>query len=152
MEKPRFPFVLHRVDKYGDHVINSTTCYEYLGNFIDPSITLNMNFDKRYKNASSRIRLLGKVHKYLTVEASEKVYNTIIALLLTYCCIVKLPLYGTQATSLQSIEDRASKIVYGKSKMREVPSISRMRNIKACLPVQVSKEEHVYSDEGLVCN
>ena len=35
------------VVKYGDHVINSTSCYEYLGNFIDPSITLNMNFGNR---------------------------------------------------------------------------------------------------------
>ena len=118
--------------KYGDHIINNTSCYEYLGNSIDPSITMNMNFKKRYKKASSRIRLLGKVRHYLTIEAAEKVYNTMIAPLLTYCCIVKLPLSTTQVASLKSIEDRASKILYGKSVMKEVSSISRLRNIRAC--------------------
>ncbi len=98
-------------------------------NLIDPSINLNKNFDRRYKKASSRIQLLRKVHKF---EAVEKVYNAMIAPLLTYCCFVKLPLSRTQKASLKSIEARASKIVYGKSEMKKVQSVSQQRNIKAC--------------------
>ena len=81
--------------KYREVTINNTNSYEYLGNQIDQSVLLTINFEKRYRKASGRIRLLQTVRQYLTVEAAEEIFNMIIVPLLAYCCLLNLPLTKT---------------------------------------------------------
>jgi len=121
--------------KYRHTVINNTDTYDYLGNLIDQPINLAKNFEKRYKKASGRIRLLQRVRQYLTTEAAEKVFTMMIAPLLTYCCAVKISLTRTQTSSLTSIENRASRIIYGNESNKRVPSINDQRLVKSCLTV-----------------
>ena len=58
-----------------------------------------------------------------------------IAPLLSYCCLVKIPLSQTRTSSLQSLEDRASSIVYKKANNKKVVSIIHERYTKSCLTV-----------------
>lgn len=109
--------------------------YEYLGNLTDTSVNMNKDFEKRYNKASGRIRLLKKARQYLNVEAAEKIFNLMIAPLLTYRSFVKTNLNQTQLSSLQYIEDRATRIIYGKNKPEGVRSVNYQRKSKACIMV-----------------
>lgn len=131
--------------KYRESTINNTNSYEYLGNHIDASMNLNQNFEKRRKKASGRVRLLQRVRQYLTKEAAEKVFNLMIAPLLTYCCLTKLQLTQTQQSSLQSIERCASRIIYGPENDKKITPIYQKRNVKACLTVRKCVDENVCS-------
>ena len=79
--------------------------------------------------------MLQRVRKYLTIAAAEKIFNMMIAPLTTYCCLVKMPLSQTQLSSLRSLEDRASQIIYSKENNKKVASIIHQRNTKSCLTV-----------------
>ena len=117
-------------------LINNTDTYEYLGNLIDPSVNLGKNFDKRYKKAAGRVRLLQRVRPYLTVTAAERIFEMTISPLLTYCCLTKLSLTQTQKNFLQSIENRASRLIYGMNNDKKVIPINHQRYTKACLIVR----------------
>ena len=43
---------------YGGEILNQTNTYKYLGTIVDPSLSLNNNFNVTYKRASLRLRLL----------------------------------------------------------------------------------------------
>ena len=46
--------------------------YEYLGHMLDSSLNLCTNFNRAYKRASSRMKLL---QNYLNTRAATKIYN-----------------------------------------------------------------------------
>ena len=56
----------------GANVLN-TSHNKYLGIEIDSSLNLNSHFDKGFKRASSRLRLLGKLRDYLDLTAAEMI-------------------------------------------------------------------------------
>lgn len=121
---------------FRDTVINGTNSYVYLGNVINPSLNLNKSFQTRYKKASARVRLLCKVRPYLTKDAAEKVFLTMIVPLLTYCGNLKIILTQSQESALSSIEARATRLIYGANTTKRVPSIVKLLKEKACLAVR----------------
>ena len=123
--------------KYRGSDINNTNSYEYLGNLIDRSVLLNTNFEKRYKKASGRIRLLKRVRQYLTVDAAEKIFNMMIVPLLTYCSLLKLPLTRTQTSLRTFMQDQAIKIIYenNANHKRNIVSIIHQRKVRCCITV-----------------
>ena len=72
------------------NMINQANSYMYLGNNINSNLKLNENFDKKYKKASGRMRLLTKVRPYLNQAAAFEIFNMMIVALLTYCSIINL--------------------------------------------------------------
>ena len=70
-----------------------------------------MTIIRSYKKASSRLRLLKSVRKYLTKRASEAIYELTILPLLTYDSTIKTVLSVTQRNKLSSLELRASKVI-----------------------------------------
>ena len=74
--------------KFRDSIINETKSYNYLGNEIDPNVNLNKNFDKQYKKATGRMRLLRKAREYLTQDAALQVYS------MSDCSLVNILLSG----------------------------------------------------------
>ena len=68
---------------YQGHTINFATEYKHPGTVIDSHLTLNDNFDKAYKKASSRLRLLHRLRLCLTFEAARKIYAMMIVPLIT---------------------------------------------------------------------
>ena len=56
---------------YGGETLNQTNRYKYLGTLLDPSLSLNDNFNVTYKKASSRLRLLEVLKENLTDKARK---------------------------------------------------------------------------------
>ena len=68
---------------YNNQRINFTETYKYLGNIVDHHLNFSENFEKSFKKASSRLRLLERMRCYLTSKAARLVYIMIIIPLLT---------------------------------------------------------------------
>ena len=91
--------------------INFVTEYVYLGNVLDNHLILTKNFDRSYRKASGRLRLLSLVRRNLTSTAAELIYKMTILPLLTYSSTIKTIFNDTQLLKFASIERRASVIV-----------------------------------------
>ena len=117
---------------YRGTAIHQTHQYKYLGNVIDPSLNLTENFQNKYKRASGRLRLLGKVRPFLTQKAAKYIYTMMILPLLLYCSLLHLKMTDTQKKSLKSIENRASKLI----NKCELPSIEDQIKKKCCVVVR----------------
>ena len=96
---------------YGGETLNQTNRYKYLGTLLDPSLSLNDNFNVTYKKASSRLRLLEVLKENLTDKARKCVYQSMVVPLLTYNCIANLNLNRTQLGRLCSLDRRVSQIL-----------------------------------------
>jgi hypothetical protein len=108
-------------------VVNDTMEYKYLGMNLTPTLTLSSHFDKCYKRASSRLRLVSKIRDHLTVSSAEKLFVSMIIPIMTYCCISNLKYTKSQENKLESLRRRASAIV-GK----EVKSIRNLQKKRVC--------------------
>ena len=71
----------------GDKVLN-TNHYKYLGIEVDNSLNLNSHFEKCFKRASSRLRLLGKLRDYLDLTSAKAIYRSLILPTFTYSGIL----------------------------------------------------------------
>ena len=96
---------------YNNVVLNQTIQYKYLGTTIDPTLQLTDNFNRSYKKASSRLRLLESLKHYLTSDACKCVYESMIVPILTYNCIVNLNLTRSKVNKLTSLDNRAKMIL-----------------------------------------
>ena len=76
---------------YRSDPVQNTEQYKYLGNIVDPSLTLNADFDHEYKKVTKRLRLLSKIRPLLNSLAAEKIYNTMITPIMTYCSQLHVP-------------------------------------------------------------
>ena len=96
---------------YNNQRINFTNTYKYLGNIVVHPLNFSENFEKSYKKASSRLRLLERMRCYLTSKAARLVYITMIIPLLTSSCTLKSPYNNTQKLKYNSLDKRAQKII-----------------------------------------
>lgn len=120
---------------YKGQKINNVSEYKYLGNIVDRYLNLNNNFDKVYKKASQRLKLLKRLRLYVTEDAAYKIYTRIIIPILTYRGPLKLNYTNTQLERFKSLEKRAKQII-GKS----VPSILNCINKEALMIVKRTLE------------
>ena len=107
--------------------INNVSEYKYLGNVVDQHLNFNQNFDKVYKKASGRLKLLQRLRSYLTNESAYSIYSMMIVPLLTYRSTAKLNHSETQKKMLKSLERRASMVT-----RVNVPSVFNLINREAC--------------------
>ena len=87
---------------YNNQRINFTETYKYLGNIVDHHLNFSENFEKSFKKASSRLRLLERMRCYLTSKAARLVYIKMIIPLLTSSCTLKPPCNNTQMLKYNS--------------------------------------------------
>ena len=130
---------------YNNQRINFTETYKYLGNIVDHHLNFSENFEKSYKKASSRLRLLERMTCYLTLKAARLVYITMIIPLLTSSCTLKSPYNNTQKLKYNWLGRRARKII-----KLNVPSIENLANrervllVKSCLCKESNEEFNNY--------
>ena len=123
-------------------IVNSVTQYCYLGNTIDCHLNLSKNFDKSYKLASGRLRLLYSVRKFLTSNAAQSIYELMIVPLLTYSCSIKTTFNEGQTSKLASLERRAAKII-GVPSVKSTKSVMEKElcsMVKRCVKKEYSHE------------
>ena len=118
---------------YRGSKILSTKQYKYLGVEIDSTLNLNTHFEKCFKRASSRLRLLAKIRDSLDLTAAKAVYDSMILPTFTYCGVLQLKLTSTQVKRLSSFHDRCLRIINGHSKNpTAIQSVVNAKNIRAC--------------------
>ena len=61
-----------------NQIINFTETCKYPGNIVDHHLNFSENFEKSYKQVSSRLRLLEQMRCYLISKAAQLVYITTI--------------------------------------------------------------------------
>ena len=96
---------------YRSRAINVTTEYKYLGVHIDSTLNLNTHFDKVYKKASGKLKLLEKLRYQLDTKSAQAIYNLMIVPTITYCSTLQANLTSTRKKCLQSFVNRASKTI-----------------------------------------
>ena len=96
---------------YNHTEILACQSYKYLGTYIDPTLSLAEQFDKMYKKASSRLKLLSKMKFYLTDESTKLVYNALIQPILRYNCLLCLNISATKVKRLESLDRRANSLI-----------------------------------------
>ena len=75
---------------YEGNKINFVTQYNYLDTIIDNHINLNENFNRSSKRASTRLRLLEHLRPYLTVDATIKIYLSMIVPIMVYSSTIQI--------------------------------------------------------------
>ena len=63
---------------------------KYMGTHLDSTLSLNGNFNSKYKKFSSRLQLLSKLCPNLNVKAARMIYTNIVISFFTYCGTVNL--------------------------------------------------------------
>ena len=95
---------------YNGTSISFVSEYVYLRNVIDSTLTLQSNFNRAFKRASSRLRLLKSVREYLDINAATKIFDMMILPILSCGGPVKLTYTRTQKDHLISLLNRAKHI------------------------------------------
>ena len=81
---------------------------------------MQKQINRIYKKASSRLKLLQRIRPNITPHAAEKIKSAVIRPILLYCYPVYISLGDTTKSKLQSIQDRAHKIVAKKEHILEM--------------------------------
>ena len=116
---------------YNDKLINFVKEYTYLGNILDNHLNLGKNFEKSYKRAAGRVKLLSSIRKYLTVNAATRIYIMMIMPILTYSGTVKLTYTKTQLQKWKRFQNRANKVTGA-----TVPDIMNALQRESCVLVK----------------
>ncbi len=105
---------------------------------LDNTLTLNTNFDRAYKRASSRMRLLQNVRNYMNTHTATKIYTMMILPILTYA---GGPIHTkTQTDRLASLHRRA-KAITGNNHFNCITNEIQRQNcllVKKCLEKQTN--------------
>ena len=123
--------------KYNHEPISNTISYTYLSIFLDPVLSLNEHFEKSYKKALGRVRLMYHMAPHLTSKAALEVYKSVVVPLITYCGIININLRQTQLMKFTSLERRVLAIIQSCSNTRVI--LTPMNNLikrRACVLVQ----------------
>ena len=116
--------------------INQATSYEYLGITLDNHLTMSMQIDKIYKRASNRVKLLQRIRPNISPLVAEKVYSVMIRPVLLYCYPVYLCVGESAKKKLQSIQDRANKIIAPtKNTTLKMDTLDRIRKKRVSIDV-----------------
>ncbi len=114
----------------GPNAIRNTNEYKYLGIYVTTSLDLNSHFERSYKKAAGRLRLLAK---YLDLKSARDVYCSMIMPVFTYCGVLQMKLSETKIKQLKALHDRCLKIVYdGENSSEGLPSKINANKIRAC--------------------
>ena len=117
----------------GSNAIRNTDEYKYLSIYVNSLLDLNSHFEKAYKKAAGRLRLLARLRKYLDLQSARDVYCTMIMPVFTYCGVLQMKLSETKLKQLKAFHDRCLRIVYDGEKNNDgLPSVMNANKIRAC--------------------
>ena len=117
--------------------------YEYLGNVVDLSLTLNADFDQKYKKVTKRLQLLSKIRPLLSNLAAERIHNMMVTPIITYCSQLHASPSATQIKKLSAISLRATNLIDNPSST--VMSMEKLMGVKNCLYEDAQKNVSVKS-------
>ena len=95
-----------------DSPIEKVNSYKYLGITLDATLTYNCHLNNCLKLASHKIFLLSKIRKYITFEAANRIYKTMILPIIEYGDILYDGSNHKLLEKLQTTQNRCLRLVY----------------------------------------
>ena len=102
--------------------------YKYLGVYLDNHLNLHHHFEKVYKKASSRIKLLSRIREQIGPHVAESIYKAMIRPILMYCYQQQLGLPKGTIDKRQSIQNRAVAITNPSEPPQNWDKVAEVRN------------------------
>ena len=93
--------------------VNQVKSLKYLGVFLDEYLSFNDHINYVRSKVASRLGLLSRLRGCLTTEAAKKIYLSTVLPMLSYCDTCLCPLGSTNRKTLERLQRRAARIVYG---------------------------------------
>ena len=90
---------------------------------------MNEHLRKALRKASARVRLLSRVRDSLAVFSAKTVYNSPILPTMLYCSSPVFEVSDTMSKKIESVQDRAQKVIYGLQQDKRCDLISNI-NLK----------------------
>ena len=84
---------------------------KYLGMLIDKKLNFRQHVDKLLVNISKRIGVLGRIRNNLTVDAANKVYQSLVLPVMDYCDVAWSSIGKIERDKLDRAQRRAARIV-----------------------------------------
>ena len=136
--------------------IRNTDEYKYLGVYVSSSLDLNSHFEKSYKKAAGRRRLLARLRKHLDLQSAKKIYCSMILPVFTYCGALHMNPSETRVKQLTALHERSVRIVYGNDKNSDgLPSVMNTNKIRVCKLVRKCIDKdicHTFKDHFILQN
>ena len=85
--------------------------YKYLGVLIDENLNFKQQVDKLLVKISKRIGVLGRIRNNLTVDAANKVYQSLVLTVMDYCDVAWSSIGKIERDKLDRTQRRAARIV-----------------------------------------
>lgn len=109
--------------------------YKYLGVYLDKHMNLQHHFEKVYKKASARVKLLSRIREQIGPHVAESIYKAMIRPILMYCYQLQLGLPEGTIDKLQSIQNRAAKIASPREPLECWDKVAEVRNRRVAIDV-----------------
>ena len=93
--------------------VNQVKSFKYLGVLLDECLSFNDHINYVRSKVASRLGLLSRLRGCLTTEAANKIYLSTVLPILSYCDTCFRPLGSTNRKTLERLQRRAARIVYG---------------------------------------
>ena len=109
--------------------INGTFPYKYPGIDLEPNQNVRSYFDKTYKRAAGRVNLLRSIRPPIDQKCTERIYNTMILSIFTYCGSLGLVWPDTLKSLIKNVEQQSVGIT-GNSSLKH-PSVENTIKCKS---------------------
>ena len=93
--------------------VNQVKSFKYLGVLLDECLSFNDHINYVRSKVASRLGHLLRLRGSLTTEAANKIYLSTVLPILSYCDTCFYPLGSTNRKTLERLQRRAARIVYG---------------------------------------
>ena len=123
---PKVKSVSCKIEIKGSEV-HENKGYEYLGVYLDSQLNLYHQLYKLVKRISNWVRLLARIQPSVTPVAAEKIYKSMINQIFHYCYPIYVSLSATQNDKLNSLQDRAKRLI-GSTSAQSWIDIASQRN------------------------
>ena len=135
--------------KQTDRLVKQVDHYKYLGIILDAHLNFKEHVANVFGKVSSRLGVLRRIRKNLTLDAANKVYKSTILPILDYCDVAWNSIGQNECKKLEQLQKRAANIVLLSSAadmedLKWLSLIGRRRMHTNCLTFKCLKMYHYF--------
>ena len=95
----------------GDSDIEPSSCVRKLGAWLDSRMDMERHVNSVCKSCFGQIRQIGRIRKYLTLDATKSLVNSLVTSRLDYCNALLSDVPKTTLNKLQNVQNTATRVV-----------------------------------------
>ena len=135
---------------------NTTSSYKYLVGNLDLSLNLELHFDKMYKRAAGRFKLIRRIRPLIDKTSAEKIYKAVIQPVFTYCGTLGFCWSFSHKSQSENIERLSQKVIGGNHQVQTLESLMKRQSCQdnVCTPLKgyFTKIEHNINTRNNGCS